>query len=238
MRGENIKIGQIFKQLWQGVRYSKWLFFSAYFLYFFATVVQVFIPIYYKRFFDFLSQATDKPSIVGTLTTIIFIILFLHLLSWVFWRVGDVLYNFMMARTTAKLKQYPFDYMLKHSYSFFTNNFTGSLVQRVNRFTRAFETLSNSMVYQIIPLSVTLVGSVLVTWFIAPIVSILIIAWVIVFVIFNLTFSWWKLKYDLAVATADSRTTGYLSDSITNNSAVSLFTGTNYESKAFNKRRF
>ena len=133
----------------------------------------------------------------------------------------------------AEIRQNSFNYMIYHSYTFFTNNFSGSLVQRVNRFTRAFEALSDSFAYSIMPLFMTIIGSVIVTWFIAPIVSILIICWVVVYLIFNVSFSLWKLKYDIAVAEADSKTTGYLSDSITNNSAISLFTGSKYESEKF-----
>lgn len=139
----------------------------------------------------------------------------------------------MMSKTLAKLKQNCFDYMLGHSYSFFANNFSGSLVQRVNRYARSFEILGNTFVYQIMPMFVVIIGSVLVTYFIAPVISLVIIIWVVIFVSFSLIFSGWKLKYDIKRAESDSRTTGYLSDTITNNSAVSLFTGLNYEEGSF-----
>lgn len=244
--GQNIKISQIFKQFWLGAKPKRAVFFLAYFLYFITSVINIIVPLYYKKFFDLLGQAGDKHLFIGGLTNIIIIIALLHFIMWVFWRTSDFTSSFMMSKTLARLKQNCFDYMFKHSYGFFTNNFTGSLVQRVNRFTRAFETLSNSIIYQIIPLIVTIFGSIIVTYFIAPIVSFLLIGWIIIFIIFTIFISQWKLKYDVIVAEADSKTTGYLSDSITNNNAVSLFTGLDYESKAFkdvtdnqaNKTRF
>lgn len=139
----------------------------------------------------------------------------------------------MESRTIVRLKQNSFDYMMQHSYSFFSSNFSGSLVQRVNRFARSFEVLSDSIIYNIAPLIITVAGSIIITSFIAPIISILIVSWVLLFFVFSITFSRWKLKYDIAVAEADSRTTGYLSDCITNNNAVSLFTGIKYESGSF-----
>lgn len=125
----------------------------------------------------------------------------------------------------AKLRQKSFDYLMLHSYSFFTNNFTGSLVQRVNRFSRSFERLADSIVFNILPLFITIVISVVVTWFIAPVVSVVIIVWVAVYSTFNLSFSRWKMKYDIAVALADSHATGVLSDNITNQNAINLFNG-------------
>jgi ATP-binding cassette subfamily B protein len=76
-------------------------------------------------------------------------------------------------------------------------------------------------------------GSLIVTWFVAPIISIALMVWVFTFSTFNLLYSRWKLKYDIAVAEADSKTTGYLSDSITNSNSISLFTGLSYEANGF-----
>jgi ATP-binding cassette subfamily B protein len=244
--GKNIKISQIFKQFWLGAKPRRGAFFLAYFLYFIASVINIIVPLYYKKFFDLLGQTGDKHLLIFGLTKIIIIIALLHFVMWVFWRTADFTSSFMMSKTLARLKQNCFDYMFKHSYGFFTNNFTGSLVQRVNRFTRAFEILSNSIVYQIIPLIVTIFGSIIVTYFIAPVVSFLLIGWIIIFIIFTIFISQWKLKYDVIVAESDSKTTGYLSDSITNSNTVSLFTSLDYESKAFkdvtdnqaNKTRF
>ena len=241
-----VKISQIFNQFWLGARPKRLAFCLAYFLYFITSIISIIVPLYYKKFFDLLGQSGDKHLLFDGLVNIIIIIASLHFVMWIFWRTADFTSSFMMSKTLARLRQNCFDYMFKHSYGFFTNNFTGSLVQRVNRFTRAFETLSNSIVYQIIPLIVTIFGSIIVTYFIAPIVSFLLIGWVIIFIIFTIFISQWKLKYDVIVAEADSKTTGYLSDSITNNNSVSLFTGHNFESKAFedvtdsqaNKTRF
>ncbi len=61
----------------------------------------------------------------------------------------------------------------------------------------------------------------------------MILIWVILFLTFNFFFSRWKLKYDIAVAESDSKTTGYLADAITNNNAVASFTGHEYESEGF-----
>jgi ABC-type multidrug transport system fused ATPase/permease subunit len=160
-------------------------------------------------------------------------ILLLHGINWLFFRVGMLVYNTMESKVMAQLKQNAFDYLVHHSYGFFTNNFTGSLVQRVNRFSRAFEQMLDSLVFNLIPLIIAVVGSIIVTWTMAPLISYVILAWVLIFSLFNFAFSRWKQKYDVAVAQADSASTGQLSDSITNHTAVSLFTAEEHESHSY-----
>ena len=232
-KSQNVKTVQIIREFWKNIRPYKDLFYISFVLFFFSQIVGIIVPIYYKRFFDAFGIDADKASISLILIRIIVIIGILHLLGWALWRVAMYLYNTMQAKVEALLKQTSFDYMSKHSYSFFTNNFTGTLVQRINRFARSFEVLSDVIVFNIMPVSVTVLGSIIVVWFIAPILSVVIIFWVVLFLIFNISFSRWKLKYDIAVAESDSKTTGCLADAITNNNAVSFFTGHNFESKRF-----
>jgi len=231
--GQNVLVSQIMKQFWNGVRPMKSWFFSSYIFFFCAQIINLIVPLYYKNIFDILGKSTDRASAVHSLTKIVFFILALHLVNQVFWQIAIYLYTKMQANAMARLKQNAFDYMTLHSYSFFANNFTGSLVQRVGRFSRAFESLTDSVAFNIMPLIIAIVGSIWITWFVAPVISIILLIWVIVFAIFSVVFATWKLKYDTAVAEADSRTTGYLADSITNNSAISFFTGHTHESVGF-----
>ena len=230
---KDISVGQIVGQFWGGVKSVRGLFFFSYIFFFIAQVVNLFVPLYYKKFFDVISKSTDVNITASQLIHIIVIILTFHAINWIFWRIGINLFNVMESRVMAKLKQNAFDYMIKHSYTFFANNFSGSLVQKVGRFSRAFEALADSLAFNLMPLVIAVVGSIWITWFIAPVVSIIIGIWVIVITLFSIIFSTWKLKYDTAVAEADSRTTGYLADSVTNNTAVSFFTGHEHESVSF-----
>jgi ATP-binding cassette subfamily B protein len=231
--GQNIRIGQILWQFWLGIRPQRGLFWLAYISIFFAQLINVFIPLFYKQFFDQLGNVQSRISPVSVLVNIILIVLTLKITNWIMSRIGMNSFSFLQSRTMARLRQHAFDYMLRHSYSFFTNNFSGSLVQRVNRFARAFESITDSTAFSIMPLIITVVGSLIVTWLVAPIISIALLVWVVTFSTFNILFSHWKLKYDIAVADADSKTSGYLSDSITNSNSISLFTGQEYESGKF-----
>ncbi len=59
--------------------------------------------------------------------------------------------------------------------------------------------------------------------------------WMVVFFIINFIFTKFKLKYDIAKSEADSKATGILADTITNNVNVKLFGGYRHEIKTFAK---
>lgn len=228
-----VSVGQIVSQFWKGIKPYKGLFFSAYILFFLGQTINVLVPLYYKKFFDVISKSTNNSLTTPVLIKIVIIILIIHGFNWLFWRIGAFLWSTMQARVMARLKQNSFDYVIRHSYTFFANTFSGSLVQKIGRFSRAFESLADTLAFNLMPLVITVVGSIWVTWTITPVIAIILMIWVIIITTFSFIFSTWKLKYDTASAEADSKTTGYLSDSVTNNTAVSFFTGHNHESGGF-----
>ena len=224
---------KVIKHMWNGTKSYRPYFFLSYSLFILANIIGILVPLYYKDFFDLLGKTGDRSLVVPSLIKIVIIVAIIHFTTWFIWRVGTYFYNKSISSVMALLKQNAFDYLMRHSYNFFTNNFTGSLVQRINRLSRAFDALNDTLVFNIIPLIIAILSSVIITYFIAPNISFVIIIWIVLFMIFNISFSIWKLKYDTAVAEADSRTSGYLSDSITNNNAIILFTGNRYESIGF-----
>ena len=232
-KSSNVTTRQIFKEFWQGMGHYRWIFLGCFGLVTVSTSLNMFVPIFYKRFFDILGSTADKASIAPNLIHTIIIILVIHLIGWVCFQTSMRTYNRMEAHVIARLKQRSFDYLMLHSYGFFTNNFTGSLVQRVNRFSRSFERLADGLTFNLLPLFITIIISISVTYFIAPLVSGVIIAWVLIYTLFNVLFSLWKMKYDIAVAAADSAATGVLSDDITNQNAITLFNGYEKERLSF-----
>jgi ATP-binding cassette subfamily B protein len=218
---------------WQGMRNFKLAYFVALVLFIVAALEAVVSPIFYKKFLDALTSTADKQAVGPVLMHYITIILILGIIQWIAFRISSLIYNTVEAKVMAILRQRAFDYLMEHSYTFFANNFTGALSQRVNRFARAFEQLTDTIAWNFIPLSVNIIGVTVVLYFVNPIISLIIIGIVAVFVLFNYFFSRWKVTYDIQLAEADTKTTGRLSDSITNQNTVQLFTGRKSESASF-----
>ena len=218
---------------WRGIKPKKWWMFMVIGSVIGANILGIIVPVFYKQFFDAITLAGDRNLVAGRLLVIIFYILALNLLQWIFYRLGTMANIRYQIATIAKLKQQSYDYVMEHSYSFFTNHFIGSLVQKVNRFARSFERLSDNLLWNLLSLAVKLVAIFTVVVFINHWMAFIILIWAVIFLLFNITFSNWKLKYDIKVAEIDSKTTGYLADTLINQNTVSLFSAFKKEAEGF-----
>jgi ATP-binding cassette subfamily B protein len=131
------------------------------------------------------------------------------------------------------LRRQAYSKLLHHSYSFFANNFTGSLVQKLGRYARAFERMIDRLTWDIVPLVVRVVGVLIVTYYIEPRLTILIIIWTVVYMIISQIYSTLRVKTNIKLAAADSKTTAVLSDTITNQNNIELFSRHEEEVKNF-----
>ena len=201
---------------------------------FLGTLTQsVFVPTFYKKFFDALQSSTDTNATVIILLAVIISIAILNFIGWFSNRCAKFSLQKFEISIMRDVRQYAYDYVLGHSYNFFSNNFTGSLVQRINRFTRAFERIADRFFMDIIPLTVKVVGAGIVLSFVDKKIAFGIFIWVTVFLTISFIFNRIKLKYDIQAAATDSKVSATLSDSISNHSAIQLFTGVDNESKRF-----
>ena len=218
-----VRITDVFFFFWQVIRrrlISLFLVISGVIA---ASIFEVIIPVYYKHFFDILSSGQSKEIIAPQLFHTIFIILILSGFVWICWRIGSFANIHFEAKTMAGLRQQAYDYLTYHSYSFFINNFTGALVQRIGRYARAFERITDRIVWDLLSLLVRIIGITIITWAIKPALSILIIGWTILYLAINYFYSTWRLKYSIKMAAADSRTTATLSDAIANQNNIDVF---------------
>lgn len=230
-----VKLRDVLGAFWRGIEPRKWWFFCLIIFVIFANITGIITPIFYKQFFDIIAKSGDKAIVAPKLLMIVTYILLLNILFWFFYRIATLSNVKYQMNTIARLKQNSYNHLIEHSYSFFTNNFVGSLVQRVNRFTRAFERLSDNLSWTLLPLAVKLISIFIVVSFINIWMALIILIWASIFLLFNITFSNWKLKYDLRVAEIDSKTTGYLADTLTNQNTISLFNGFRHEVEGFKK---
>jgi len=178
-------------------------------------------PLFYREFFDTLTTSGD----VSILKLILFKVLIVYFVSWIFWRIATFATSYFQTKVMASLSIASFSYLHKHSVDFFNNNFVGSLVKKVNRFSRSFEVISDRMSWDLLP---TIIGIVL-TIFVLSKRSIFlglgIFVWVLLYVVVNYYFSVYKLKYDIKRSALNSEVTGVLADTISNHLNVKLFTG-------------
>ena len=219
--------------IWRGLGENRLLFFTTVFCLGLASSANIIVPIYYKKFFDILSTTTNKIESAPQLIHLLFIILGFYILSWVFWRIGSLANAHFQARGMANLRRQAYASLLHHSYSFFVNNFTGSLVQKVGRYARAFERLTDRFTWDVVPLVVRLTGMLIVTYYINPKLTAIIFSWALLYMLVGYFYSLWRFKYNVEMAASDSHTTAVLADTITNQNNIELFSKHNDEIQNF-----
>ncbi len=198
-----------------------------------VSVVDIIVPIYYKQFFDLVSSGGEAAIVAKGLTSIIVFVLILNGISWSAFRIAGFCNVSFQTKVMSRLRTTAFEYLLDHSYLFFSNNFTGSLTQRINRYARAFEHLTDRIIWDIIPLIIKTIGITIILWLLNHTIAYILLVWAVIFMISNYVLAKWKLKYDIEAAELDSRLTATLSDAITNHQTIQLFTGQHHEASLF-----
>ena len=189
-------------------------------------------PYWYKKFFDLASSNPDAKVLYTTL----FIILGINIIHWIFIRIMVFVNNIFAANMLRDLANTCFAHLHKHSFTFFNNNFVGSLVKRVGRFSQSYDRIADRITWDLAPIIINVAFICVALAFRNIFLAIIILVWVIVFATLNYIFSEYKLKYDYKRSQLDSETTAFLADSVTNNSNVKLLVGYDRENKGFQNK--
>ena len=211
----------------------KLLSFSLCFLIIVGSVLESIIPIYFKNFFNVLTENQTKDILAVNLLSILFVIAILKLLKWFFWRVAFFILNFLESRVMTDLSKKCFSYLQKHSFAYFSNSFTGSIVKKVKSFVGAFEVLADQFFYQLLPSFIKISIITVVLGKINIYLGLGILAWIILFLLINWVFTKYKLKFDIQRSEAETATSSFLADTVTNNANIKLFNGYNKENNSF-----
>jgi len=197
--------------------------------------MSIIIPLYYKQLLDALAASAPSPAIVGVLFHILLIIIALWLVRWTFNRSSSFANTYLQPKVMNDLSQTAFKTILGNSYSFFTNNFTGSLVRKITRLSRSYEQFVDQIYENVLPLVITLVGICFVLFVRDPMLGTIFLVWTVVVVGFQFAIAGWLLKYNVLAAAKDSEATGALSDAIGNDITVKLFGGFSFERNLYKK---
>ena len=213
------------KIYWQHAKKYKGMLFVMVFSVCAIRLLDALVPIYLKNFINLISAGGEKNLLVQQLFYIMFLIAGIGLVNWVLWRVATFLAAALESRVIFDLSNYCFSYLHRHSFAFFNNNFVGSLVKRINRFTRSFETMTDRFVFNFLQLFVEVSVIVFVLFRTNVWLGVVMLFWSVFFCAVSLIFVRYKLKFDLQRSESDTKATGYLADTVTNNANVKLFNG-------------
>ncbi len=161
-----------------------------------------------------------------TLAPVIFNNLFLvRIIDWIDWSLD--------AKCGEYLSNLSFNAVINQSMTFHNNHFSGSLTSAANKLPGAFIDLKSHFVWDIYPLVLLVIYSIMSTWLVCPAFAIILIVFTIVYSTIAIITYYNTCKIDEKLANAENKQTGQLADSITNVLSVKSYARERYERSRF-----
>lgn len=133
------------------------------------------------------------------------------------------------------LEDMSFSKLQQHSLAFFSDNFSGALVAKVNRLSSAYQRALETTLFDIGQLVRRYIVSLIIVFFISPLIAVVFLGWTIVFCSIVLYLHYRKMHLSRAAAGAQTEVTARLADSITNTLTIRAFARSVQESRAFKR---
>ncbi len=214
---------------------KKWLFWIIILGWILTAFVSLYLPILYSSMIDTISNSefTNKMDLVPSLLQILLFILLAELISmsaWVVVGMGTIPFE---TKWIKHIFAESFKYLHKHSYRFFTNNFGGSLVKKVNKLAYSYERIVDIFVFNILRLVIALPVIVITISTKNIILWSIFFIFIVVFGIFQYVMYKKNIPFEIKSNENDSKITWELSDTITNNLNILTFASHIKELKSF-----
>lgn len=229
-----MSLKRVFHYYWPQIQKYKVSFYTIFATYGLAVIFSnVINPFLYKRVIDLISVSKPDISMYNDIFHVFIqialsIVIFLGL-----YRAGDYFITYFQGNVIREIHNDTFDRLLNHSYKFFSNNFSGSLVAKSKRFAASFERMDDILIFNFWFICVELIGVFIVLFLNAPKIGFLFFGWAAAYILITFFFIKFKIKYDLLEAAADSKVTAHFADSITNIINIKIFSGKKHENNLF-----
>ena len=212
----------IFREYSRVVWQKKWFFLLCLLALTSATFLDLYTPVFYKNIANGFVESFSDQTLAMLMENLTMIALFYGgiWLSWRFLEVGIIPLD---GGGVNILEKRCFDVLQKQKYDFFENSFSGSLIKQANRFSRSFEIIMDWFLFQFFQNVLAIIISFVIFYYQQKEFAIYFLIWVIMFVSWSVGYSIWKLRFDKAVAKADSKVGGKYSDAISNIFIVKSF---------------
>lgn len=234
---KKIWIKKILKYVWKKYMTEK-LYFILLLISRIAVAFIALLPaLYYKQIIDLIAWFLqwDKSSITIKAISILIIILLIKIVWVLIYRISDFLLINLSPNIMRKIYLETFDYTQRHSFRFFTSNFTWALIKKINKFVGAYDNITDIFVFDI---SSVLFNSIFVLIIVSQenlSLSVIFIVWIVVFIVVQYFLYKWNYPYEVYVNWIDSKLSWLLSDTITNNFNIKTFASLKREIKIFDE---
>ncbi len=195
----------------------------------------VIAPLYFKKIFDYMAlHSSDmSPEIFNYILSILIILIVIRVVAWTASRGIMLLLLNLQPELNYQVKNDAYEYLMKHSYTFFTNNFIGGLTHKINKYTDAIWNITDKIVHDFMVLFVKVSGILIALFFIDKRLFFGMFIFLFVFLVVSLKLSQKRKPISLKRAVTATQTNSYMSDSLSNQNSVLLFSAHTFELNVF-----
>lgn len=186
-------------------------------------------PIIYKDIINVITDGNIKEKIISVFLVLIFV----KTIGFITHRLGDFFIVNFQTRGIKDIYDFSFKKVNNHSYDFFANNFSGSLVAKIRRFIKSFEMIFDSILFSFYLTSIYLIGMFIVLIRENWILGTVFFVWSVVFLLITFRLNKNKIPINLAGSVEDSKVSGRISDVISNIMNLKVFSTYKSEVKEF-----
>lgn len=196
--------------------------------------ISIVAPIYQTKLVDIVSMTwVEKPELVSMLLKVLLILLILDVVNIWAWRLIWIPMIKYENDATQDIYEECFQYLHKHSYRFFSNNLSWSLIRKVSKLAWSYETVVDRFIFQVLNMIIFIPMTIIIVMRENVKIWLLFLAFVIIYTTLQIIFFNITKKYEIKANEENSKTTWELSDSIINNFNVLIFASLPYEFKRF-----
>jgi len=198
-----------------------------------AIVLRVLPALYYKDIINLLSDSVISSEVASHAIAILMYVFWIKLSDSIFNRIMD----FFLVKFEMDMQEHLynklFDYIQRHSFQFFTDNFTGSLISKIRKCVGSFERFTDTLNRSVIStgLSMVLVLIIVGIQYFRLAIGLLIV--IVACAVAQYKLFRWAYPYQDRANALDSKLAGTLSDDITNNLNIKIFSSLTREAKSF-----
>ena len=237
LEAKDIKVKQVIWYFWRKAIKYKWLFVGCLLLETISLVASVYEPVYSAKILDIIEESWGVVSweVMSTLYYVLLIIWVLWLTKVTTSQISTILLNCVASSWCGDIMLECFQKLHNHSYRFFSNSFSGSLVRQASKLSSSFDRITDLFIWTLLNIIVTLPMMMVLIMRESLILWVIFIWFWILFVALNLRFAKRNLKYERVTNEWDSKMSWELSDTITNAFNVMTFASQKREFLSYSK---
>lgn len=187
-------------------------------------------PYVSKLLIDGLANS-PRESIISEIWPIALLLVILTALPGFIWRICDYSWAKLTPLIKKKVVAESMEYLMKHSHSFFQNNFSGALSSKIRDLSNSTPKMLDIVLYSFLRVALSVIVAFFTLFLVHKYFAFGLIIWASLFILMAIRASKLTNRMSVSIATQQSKIMGNIVDALSNINNVKLFANSRFESK-------